>query len=251
MIAAGRSYVLWSGFALSGLVAMPAFAMQPGQLQTLPAAPLLDKRVDAVFKQCGLPAAIDDSAAPDTKRQALHWEATPMQLSAQPWTLHYSRVPVANAAAAWRHPQSGSADCLAGLAQLVITTKGEAGFLTVKKRPDNNGYITTYTVPDDLFNAHQVIGIHGHWLQDKTAAEIRASFGEPDEILDITEGSRYRYWIVQRDNTMPMSAQAVEFDISGPGKTCRTFAVYTSGTGFVQEKLDALIEQWQRVFVLD
>jgi hypothetical protein len=233
------------------LVVTPVFAMKEGQVQTLPGSALLDLRVDAVLQQCGLPALIEDSAAPTTPRQQLQWGAIPMKLSTQAWSLYYSRDHVANTAAAWRNTQAGSVDCLTGLSQLVVTTQGEAGFLTVKKRPDNNGYITTYTVPDDLFNAHKVVGILGHWAQGKTAADIRATYGKPDEILQMAEGNRYRYWIVKRDNKMPLSVLAVDFDISGPAHSCKKFAVYTTGTEFVQQKFDALTDEWQRVYVLD
>lgn len=243
--------VIWFLLGSLNLVTMPVLAMGPEQLATLPGSMLLDMRVDAVFRKCGLPATIDDSADPMTKRQALRWETTPMQLSSQAWTLRYSRAPVAKASEAWRHPQSGSVDCLTGLSELVVKSKGEAGFLTVKKRPDSNGYITTYTVPDDLFIAHQVVSITGNWRQGKTAAGIRASYGEPDEVLDTAVGSRYRYWIVKRENKMPMSALAVDFEITGPAHSCRTFSVHTNGVEFVQEKLDDLIRQWERVYVID
>lgn len=243
--------VIWFWFGLLNLITTSVYAMGPEQVAALPGAVLLDMRVDALFKKCGLPATINDSADPKTKRQTLRWGATPMQLSAQAWTLHYSRAPIAKAAESWRHPQSGSVDCLTGLAELVLRTKGEAGFLTVKKRPDNNGYITSYTVPDDLFIAHQVVSISGNWQQGKTADAIRATYGKPDEILDTADGNRYRYWIVKRDNKMPLSALAVDFDITGPAHSCRTFAVHTTGVEFVQEKLDALIRQWERVYVID
>ncbi len=243
--------VIWFWLGALNLLSMPVLAIGPEQVAALPGATLLDMRVDAVFQTCGLPATIEDSADSKTKRQELRWGTTPMQLSAQAWTLRYSRVPVTKASAAWRHSQSGSVDCLAGLSALVVTTKGEAGFLTVKKRPDNNGYITTYTVPEDLFNAHQVVGMTGHWQQARTATEIRASYGEPDEVLETADGSRYRYWSVKRENKMPLSALAVDFDITGPAHACRTFAVHTTGVEFVQKKLDALIQQWERVYVLD
>lgn len=236
---------------LVSLNATPLFAMQAVQLDTLAASALLDLRVDAVFQKCGLPAMIDDSATPQVPRQQLHWGDTAMQLSTQAWTLHYSRAPVASTSAAWRNTRSASVDCLTGLTQLVVMTKGEAGFLTVKKRPDNNGYITTYSVPEDLFTAHQVVGIRANWAQTRTAADIRASYGKPDEIQQTAEGSRYRYWIVKYDNKLPLSVIAVDFDISGPKHACQGFAVYTTGTDFVQEKFDELTDEWQRVYVLD
>jgi len=234
-----------------GLVAVPVHAMGPEQVATLPNSSLLDMRVDAVFRKCGLPAAIDDSADSMTKRQALRWGATPMYLSPQAWTLRYSRKPVTKASEAWRHPQAGSLDCLTGLSELVIRTKGEAGFLVVKKRPDHNGYTTTYTVPDNLFSAHQVVAITGSWQEERTAATILKTFGKPDEILEASNGVRYRYWIVKRENKMPLSAQAVDFEVTHPENSCRTFTVQNNGVEFVQEKLDTLIRQWERVYVLD
>jgi len=132
-------------------------------------------------------------------------------------------------------------------------TQGEVGFRALTKRPDNQGYLTTYTVPADLFRAHQVISITGHWQQARTSAELQETWGKPHEVLERPEGQRYRYWVIQYEGKMPLAALAVDFDMTGSAKapTCHTFAVHTTGVDFVQQRLDALVEQWQRVYVID
>jgi len=99
---------------LINLVSLPVLALGPDQVATLPGTQLLEQRVDAVLTACGLPGAIEDHADTKTKRQALRWGDTPMQLSAQAWTLRYARAPIAKGSEAWRHAKVGSAQCLAG-----------------------------------------------------------------------------------------------------------------------------------------
>jgi hypothetical protein len=249
--------VLASLMSLFGICLMPhpAQAMGFGQMETLAGTALLDARADAVLNDCGLPAAIADTADRKAPRQTIRWADTDMKLSSMNWDLLYTRQQKAsNHGNGWINPGSGSVKCLpSDLSGLVLHAKGDAGILTVRKRADNNGYITTYHVPDDRFAAHQVVGLTGNWKQGMAASKIVERYGEPDEIQKRTNGtSRYLYWVVARNNkAMPVSVHAVEFEVKGAEKSCTRYTVHTVGVEFVQEKFDELQRQWEKDYVLD
>ena len=223
------------------------------QMKSLAGASLLDLRVDALFEQCGLPAAIMDTKAAAHERQALHWDQARMELSPKNWEIHYSRTaPAADSRETWRNPAPPNAACLAELASLVLDAKGEAGILSMTKRDDNQGYITTYAIPDNLYRAHQIVGIAATWARSRPVSELAEAFGAPSEIVERDgDASIYRYWIVIKDGQMPLGLYAVDFEVSNAKKTCSRYAAYSSGVEFVQEKLDTLVREWEKVYVLD
>lgn len=247
--------LLVAAFSLCGMFAglQSGHAMDPDQLRSLDGAALLDLRVDALFRKCGLPAAIVDMPDAQRGRQALRWDEVAMSLSRAKWEVRYSRNPAQEEfASGWRNPGKASVACLGALASLRIEAKGEAGVLSVRKREDGNGYVTTYSIPEDLYAAHQVVAVSAKLREGMPVSAIRKIYGAPDEILAQTRGtSIHRYWVVHRENQMPLSAYAVDFEVESGGKICSGYAFYTSGVQFVQEKLDVFIQAWQRAYVLD
>ena len=248
-------HVLVSVLSLWGifLISHDAHAMSYDQMKMLAGAALLDLRVDAVLRDCGLPSAIADTTTDvSPPRQTIRWADIEMKLSPMKWEITYSRqrdaVPHGKG---WINPDSGSVTCVSGLSELVLHAEGNAGFLSVKKREDNTGYLTSYHVPDNLFTAHQVIGLTGSWKQGMPVSTILEQYGKPDEILEREGGRRYRYWVVAKQKQMPISVHAVDFEVKGVEKICTKYTVHTSGCEFVQEKFDALQRQWERDYVLD
>lgn len=241
--------LLW-GIALnSGEV----HAMSLEQLKTLAGTALLELRVDAVLNRCGLPAAIVDTADVSQQRQAIRWKDVQMNLSSLKWDVIYSRRrEAARHDNGWVNPGAGSAVCLSGLSGLVLHAKGDVGFLTVRKRADNQGYRTSYDIPRDIYVAHQVIGLTGRWKQAVPIAKLQAQYGKPDEVL-VGEGGikHYRYWVVVKQKQMPISLHAVDFEVKETEPVCTHYTVHTTGVEFVQEKLDALLRQWEKDYVLD
>jgi len=235
------------------LVPIARAAMDLEQMKALAGASLLDLRVDAVFTRCGLPSAIVDTADASHVRQTLYWTDVAMKLSPLNWDIHYSRQPyTARTAAGWRNPARGNAACLSGLGALDLDAKGESGILSVTKREDNQGYTTTYTIPDDLYRAHQIVGIVATLRRGRSVAEIEKAFGTPGEI--IKRGGHvniHRYWIVHREGQMPLALYAVDFEVDDTTKTYGRYSAYSSGVGFVQEKLDALVREWEKAYVID
>lgn len=249
------TYALASVMSLCGIFLIPhdAHAMSFDQMKTLAGTALLDLRVDAVLKGCGLPSAIADTADVSPRRKTIRWGNVEMKLSSMKWEIAYSRQrEVANHGNGWINPGSGNVTCLSDLSGLLLYAKGDAGFLSVKKREDGKGYLTTYHVPDNLYAAHQVIGLIGNWKQGISVSTIQEQYGKPDEILDGEDGIKhYRYWVVVKQKEMPVSVHAVDFEVKGAQKVCSRYTVHTNGFEFVQEKLDALQRQWERDYVLD
>ena len=251
----GKKFVLACVMSLCGvfLIAHHAHAMSFEQMKLLAGTPLLDLRVDAVLRDCGLPSVISDAAEGSPQRQAVRWGDIEMKLSPMKWEMVYSRQREADHPGnGWVNPDSASVTCLSDLSGLILQAKGDAGFLTVRKREDNKGYLTSYQVPEDLYVAHQVIGVTGNWKQAMPVSRMQEQYGKPDEILDGEGGVKhYRYWVVVKQKEMPIALYAVDFEVKAAQKACTQYAVHTNGFEFVQEKLDELQRQWERDFVLD
>jgi hypothetical protein len=249
--------VLASLMSLFWICLMPhnAQAMRFDQMKMLAGTALLDARVDAVLRDCGLPAVIADTANGKAPRQTIRWADVDMKLSSMDWDLLYTRPQkAANHGNGWSNPDTGSVKCLpSDLSGLVLHAKGNAGILTVTKRADNNGYITTYHVPDDGYAAHQVVGLSGNWKRRVSASRIVERYGKPDETQEGKNGTNhYLYWVIARNNkAMPVSVHAVEFEVKGVEKSCTRYTVHTVGVEFVQEKFDELQRQWEKDYVLD
>lgn len=228
-------------------------AMSMEQMTALAGNSLLELRVDAVFRKCGLPSEILDPAGMPRAKQKVRWGTVEMTLSPLEWDLIYSRqrtIAVRNSG--WINPHPAGRACLADLSQLILHTKGDVGFLSVKKRTDNKGYLTSYLVPNSLYAAHQVIGLIGSWKQGMPISRIQERYGNPDELLDREDGIQlYRYWVVAKQKEMPVSVHAVDFEVKDAEKICIKYTVQTSGFDFVREKFEALLRQWERDYVLD
>lgn len=235
------------------MTAKGAQAMSPEQMASLAGTSLLNSRVDALVRRCGMPSAIVDTADGSQPREKLSLENVPMTLSRKDWVIHYaSHGPGTESGAAWRNPAAASTVCMSQLARLDLRARGEAGVMSVTKRNDNQGYITTYAVPEDLFAAHEVIALTAYRKERLPVATIHKQYGAPDEVVEKAGGaSVHRYWVVQAENRMPLSVHAVEFEVRGADKTSGSYTVYTSGNAFVQEKFDALTRYWLRIYVND
>ena len=228
-------------------------AMDTGQMQALAGTELLGLRADAVFRRCGLPAVVADAPDGTQKKRAVRWGKAAMRLSAADWELQYGHErPHEPRPKGWTNPAPGSSACLPGLSELVLHAKGNAGILSVKKRADNKGYITTYRVPDNLYAAHLVVGVTARWKTGMPVSSLQKRYGDPDEVVTDRGVQFHRYWVVEKNNKqMPISLHAVDFEIGDGGKTCARYIVHTSDVEFVQQKLDALMRQWEKDYVLD
>jgi len=229
-------------------------AMGLEQMKKLAGAGLLGVPVDAVLRHCRLPAAIVDAADAAHKKGTVRWEKTTMQLSASDWDLLYGRRQhPASRTAAWINSGPGGNACLStDLSELMLHAKGNVGVLSVKPRADKQGYVTTYRVPDDLYTAHRVTEVTGRWKTGLPVTGLRQRYGRPDEVLKDNGVQIQRYWVVEKNNQqMPTSLHAVDFEIDRGGKTATGYVLRSSEVEFVQQKLDMLLRQWEKDYVLD
>jgi len=230
-----------------------AHAMSIGQMNALEGTSLLELRTNAVFRQCGLPSEILDPEGVSHVKQKILWGAVEMILSPREWEVVYTHQrDITVRESGWVNPRPASRACLANLSRLIVHAKGNVGFLSVTKRVDKQGYLTSYHVPKDLYAAHQVIGLTGNWKQGMPVSRILERYGKPEEVLQRAGGIKlFRYWVVTKQKQMPVSVHAVDFEVKDAEKVCTKYTVQTSGFAFVQEKLDVLLRQWERDYVLD
>ena len=215
-----------------GLACFPvsaSAAMKLEQMKLLNGAAQLDLTVETLIASCGLPAAILDHDPAAGAKQSIHWRGVGMRLSAQDWDAVYGSVPrKLDKSEGWVNPGQPANRCNSGLTQLQFAAKGHAGVLTVTKRPNDIGYITTYTEPKNLYRAHKVIGAKASLANDLPVAKLISRYGQPDELIK-QPGSResYRYWVLTLRENRPDTLYAVDFKIEN-GAT-KTYAISTRG----------------------
>jgi hypothetical protein len=226
-------------------------AMPIEQMKLLPGTQLLELPLDQVFEACGLPAAVVDLGAAHEPKVKLRWRAVEMRLSREEWDVLYTRQRENRVREGWQNPGSNEARCLANLARLVLRGR-EIGTVVVTKKVREPGYVTQYQVPRETLRAHKVIGIEASFANPVSASVLTGRHGKPDAVIDNQRGEKLlRYWVVTHHNQMPVSAFAVDFRLDRAGKFVVAFAVNTDKVGFVREQLDQLLNEWEKMYVLD
>lgn len=226
-------------------------AMTLGQMRLLAGAAQLELTLDQLFRSCGLPAAIVDHGPADGAKQRTNWQGVDMRLSAMDWDAVYGiRQRKPGKTEGWVNRGKVDERCISGLSELLFHAKGRVGVLTVTKKARGFGYITAYREPKSLYTAHKVVGLKVMLTRSLPVSTLVGRYGQPDEISK-WPGARdnYRYWVVTRRDHRPESLYAVDFEIDDG--TAKTYAISTSGVDFVQQRLDSLLNQWERDYVLD
>ena len=228
--------------------------MTPAQLNALRGAAQLELAVDELLRTCGLPTAISDRG-PDGRvprtRHRIAWGDTAMRLAATDWRVTYGlRGPGLTSADGWVNPAGAGSGCLADLSQVHFDAKGHVGVLTVTKKPDGIGYVTTYRVPDDLFKSHKVVAVTSLLGAGLAQAALLTRYGAPDEVLPLPGGRRaLRYWVATVRDRRPERLYAVDFEVDKG--VAASYQIRTSGVEIVQQRLDGLLRKWEREHVLD
>lgn len=228
--------------------------MTPAQMQSLGGAALLHVTAKELLEKCGLPATIADKAEAGEAGRRVSWRGVAMRLSAADWLLSYGTVARAleNPAKGWRNPEPSRQSCTPGTAWMVFHAKGRSGLVTLSKRPDGSGYDTTYRVPDNLFEAHKVIGFRSGLAARVPVASLVGQYGAPDEILESPSGGkRYRFWVLTRNGQRPDTLHAVDFESGAGDDSAASYEISASGTDFVDERMAVLLREWERNHVLD
>jgi hypothetical protein len=213
----------------------------------------LHSTADRLFEKCGLPTSIAERNAAGIPSRRVSWRGATMRLSDEDWRMNYGSVPGDKAwTARWANRESSRGDCVAGVAWLAFNARGRVGAIAVRKRPEGPGYLTTYHVPESLYEAHSVVGVKVGLSKPLPASPVTARYGPPDEIVS-RPGTRalYRYWVITWSGRRPESLHAVDFEIGSVGESCGAYEISAAGNDFVDEKRDYLIREWERDYVLD
>ncbi len=230
--------------------AAPA-AMTPDQMTALKGAAQLETTVDELFRNCGLPAAVVDHGQTDSAKQAIYWQGVEMRLSSMDWDAAYRERPREHVeTGGWVNTGKIDSRCTSGLSGLLFHSKGDVGVLTLTKKAQGFGYITTYSVSKDLFKAHKVIGVKATLARSRPAAALAGRYGQPDEVLSQAGiKTRFRYWVLTLRENRPETLHAVDFEIDNG--TYRNYEISSSSNDFVRQRLEALLRKWERDYVLD
>jgi hypothetical protein len=239
------------------LVCLVAFAcatraMTLEQMRALPAARLLNLRMDEVFARCGLPTAIADLAGAKQKKRDLRWKGTVLSLSTGEWDVFYARQPEPAPRNAWLNPNEAGRACLVDAARLVLHGR-EVGTIIRTKKTQGYGYITRYQTSPDTLEAHRVLATATTWSAPVSETALKKKYGQPDEIAAGRAGEKLlRYWVVTYNKqSMPENLYAVDFRISTRQRGSPGYAIHTDRIDFVRTHLDKLVRDWERAFVLD
>lgn len=242
-------------FALASVVAcfpvMAAAAMKLEQMKSLKGAAQLEITVDTLLRSCGLPAAIVDHGPAEGAKQHVKWQGVAMRLSALDWDAVYGTLqPKPGKTEGWANGGEFDSRCTSGLSQVLLHAKGHVGVLSVTKKAQGFGYITTYREPKNLYQAHKVIAVKATLTSGLPVSTLVGRYGQPDEVLK-RPGSKdnFRYWVLTLRDNRPELLYAVDFEIDNG--SCKTYAISSSGVDFVQQRLDVLLKQWERDYVLD
>jgi hypothetical protein len=226
-------------------------AMTLDQMKSLKGASRLEITVDQLFQDCGLAAAIVDHGLANGTKLPINWRGTTMRLSAMDWDAVYGkRRSEPGTAWGWVNRSKIDTRCTSGLSQLLLHTKGQVGVLTVTKKTQGLGYITKYDIPKDLYKAHKVVGVEATLARSLPVPTLVGRYGQPDEVLKQPGiRDRFRYWIVTLHGHRPESLYAVDFEVDD--NICKTYSISTSDADFVQQRLESLLRQWEKDYVLD
>jgi hypothetical protein len=221
------------------------------QMKLLEGAAQLELTVDKLFRHCGLPVAISDHGPASGEKQDVHWGGVTLRLSPLDWDVAYGlNLKEVGGPSDWTNRRKPNVRCMKELSRLSFAARGHVGVLTVTKKADGFGYVTSYREPKSLLKAHKVVGVTATHAKGASVQALTGRYGRPDEVVK-QPGARekFRYWVLTRRDHRPELLYAVDFEIDGGSSN--THAISTSSVAFVAQRLDILLKQWERDYVLD
>lgn len=233
---------------VAGLSAAPSvgYAMTIEQMTQLRGANLLELRVAEVFTECGLPdAVVDHGMTSSTKRNA-QWNDIEMNLSDGDWDLIYGNshnTETKSPESGWINPNPEKSECFSDYSLVTLFTQGGAGILEI----DRERHKTTYTMPENLYRAHKVIGYKVSLITPLPFAEVTSTYGRNHEVVKNDESGRtIRYWVLVESSQMPVTLYAVDFEVNSIDNTYVARRVVTSEYDFVRRKFEEFMEAWNK-----
>jgi len=221
------------------------------QMKSLEGAAQLELTVDKLFRNCGLPAAISDQGLAGGEKQDVHWGGATLRLSPLDWDVAYGlNLQEVGKPADWTNRQKPDVRCMKESSRLSFNARGHVGVLTVTKKAQGFGYVTSYRVPKSLLKAHKVVGVNATLAKSVSVQTLVSRYGQPDEVVK-QPGARekFRFWVLTRRDHRPELLYAVDFEIDSASSSTHTIS--TSSVGFVAQRLEILLKQWERDYVLD
>jgi hypothetical protein len=222
------------------------YAMTIEQMKQLRGAYLLDLRANEIFTKCGLPDVVVDHSSSSPTKKDIHWNSIKMNLSAGNWDLLYQNYQGAAATGLgndWINPDPVKSPCFSDFSQVTLFTQGGAGVLKI----DKEHHKTTYTIPEDLFKTHKVIGYKISLIKPLSVAEITGEYGRIDETVEKDKNNRIiRYWVLVESSQMPVALYAVDFEINNIDNICVAYRVSTSEFDFVRRRFEEFTKMWDR-----
>lgn len=206
---------------------------------------MMDAQIKSVFDNYGLPATIGvrkPGASPQATKAA--WHKVPLRVPVGDWEIIYSRkdMPRDDPLSTWRNPDRTMPPRLEGLARLVLSAKGNVGQMTVRRFPQK----TTYDVPADPLQAHQVISVRAEYNRPIPVAAITARYGNIyDTVTGQSRVQLMRYWVIRKEGDVPLALYAVDFELNAKADAVRACVANGIEAEFVREKFQKYYDRWE------
>jgi len=222
------------------------YAMTIEQMTQLRGADLLALRVADIFTKCGLPDVVVDHSTTSSVKQNVQWNNIKMNLSDGDWDLIYrnsrdteTKSPVNG----WINPSPAKSQCFLDFSLMTLFTQGGVGILKIDKKLRK----ITYTIPENLYKAHKVIGYKVSLITPLSFVDITRTYGRNHETVKTEKDIRIiRYWVLVESSQMPVDLHAVDFEINNIDNTCVAFRVATGEYDFVRRKFEEFTQVWER-----
>jgi len=225
--AAGNLYLFVSLWGYASFTS----AMDLEQMRAIPGVQMLESRANEVIQAYGQATKILPVKGETRKEKT--------KLPSGDWSLVYTPKP----GKPYSKKQAGNFFKIEDFSSLVLHAKGGVGLVVVRRKPQK----TTYSVPEDPYQAHQIISVTAELRQPMAMNELVEHFGEEFEEIQAADNKRWiRYWVMHREGIMPLRLYAVDFGIDASTKKVTSMVANGPQVEFVSEALVSSYKIWER-----
>lgn len=240
-----RLPVFFSVFTCLTLIPALSGALDLKQMREIEGVGMMDAQIKSVFDHYGLPAVIG-VPKPVTSRRVTTaaWHGTSLRVPGGDWKVIYSRKNRArdDPPSIWHNPHRTMPPRLDRLARLILYAKGNVGRMTVRRFPQK----TTYDVPTDPLQAHQVISVRAEYRTPIPVVAITARYGNIyDTVTDQSPVQLMRYWVLRKEGDVPLALYAVDFELNAKGDAARACIANGIEAEFVRKKFQNYYDRWE------
>jgi len=210
-------------------------AMDLEQMRAIPGVQMIESRANEVIQAYGQATKILPTKTETRKEKT--------KLPSGDWSLIYTPKPGKPNNKNKNKQQAGNFFKIEDFSSLVLHAKGGVGLVVVRRKPQK----TTYGVPEDPYQAHQVISVTAELRQPMAMNELTKYFGEKFEEIQAADNKRWiRYWVMHREGIMPLRLYAVEFGIDASTKKVTSIVANGPQVEFVNQALVSSYKIWER-----